>query len=169
MVVTPVLKIMPELQGLCERPVSSPSSEHLKVDSLVPATMALESNSPLKSSPVTAFEEGDAPVIDALQPHESIVQVVHAGGDVAVAGVPEPNLGVMFAIKFCEFLTKLDPDKSGKTIGCLMREKGLWTEKGSRDKYKKDDARPQCGMRKKKSSKCKGTKGDVYEEARKVS
>jgi hypothetical protein len=166
MAVTPVLKIMPELQRMCERPVSSPSSEHLKVDLL--AAMASESSSPLKSSLVTS-SEGDAPVIDSMQSHESMVQVVHAGGDVVVGGVPVPNFGVTFAIKLCEFLTKLDPDKSGKTIGCLMKEKGLWTEKGPRDKCKKDGARPQSGIRKKKSSKCKGTKGDVYEEALKVS
>jgi hypothetical protein len=103
-----------------------------------------------------------------MQSHESIEQVVHAGGDVVVAGVPKPNFEVTFAIKLCEFLTKLDPDKSRKTIGCLMREKGLWIEKGSRDKCKKDGARPHSGTRKKKSSKCKGTKGDVYEEALKV-
>jgi hypothetical protein len=60
-VVTPMLKIMHELQSMCEMMlVSSPSLEHLKVDLLLPATMACESNSPLKSSLVSGFEEGDA-------------------------------------------------------------------------------------------------------------
>jgi hypothetical protein len=159
MVVTPVLKIMPGLQSMCEmRPVSSPSSEHLKVDLLVPVTMACESNSPLKSSLVAGFEEGDAPVIDVMQSHESIEQVVHAGGDVVVAGVPKPNFEVTFAIKLCEFLTKLDPDKSGKIIGCLMREKGLWTEKGSRGKCKKDGARPQSGPARRNLASAKARK-----------
>jgi hypothetical protein len=107
--------------------------------------------------------------IAAMQLDESIVQVVHADADVAVVGVPEPILGAMFAIKFCEFLTNLDSEKSEKTIGCLLKEKGLWTEKGSRDKCKKDGTRPQFGIRKKKSSKCKGTKGDVHGEALMVS
>jgi hypothetical protein len=165
MVVTPVLKIMPELQNMCDGLVSSPSSENLMVDSLVPSTMAWESNTPLESSLVATLEESDAPDIAAVQSNESTVQVVHADADVAVVGVPKPNLGITFAIKFYEFLSKLDSEKSKKTIGCLLKEKGLWTKKGSRDKYKKDGTRRQSGIRKKKSSKCKGTKGDVYGEA----
>jgi hypothetical protein len=165
MVVTHVLKIMPELQKMCEGPVSSPSSEHLMVDSLVPSTMASESNTPLESSLVATLEESDAPDIAAVQSDESTVEVVHAGADVVVVGVPKPNLGVTFAIKFYEFLSNLDSEKSEKTIGCLLKEKGLWTEKGSRDKSKKDGTRRQPGIRKKKSSKCKGMKGDVHGEA----
>jgi hypothetical protein len=88
-----MLKIMPELQKMCEGPVSSPSSEHLMVDSLVPSTMALESNTPLESSLVATLEESDAPDIAAVQSDESTMEVVHAGADVAVAGMPNLTLG----------------------------------------------------------------------------
>jgi hypothetical protein len=56
MVVTHMLKSTPELHRMCEGPISSPSLEHLMVDSLVPSTMA-----PLDSSLVTTLEESDAP------------------------------------------------------------------------------------------------------------
>jgi hypothetical protein len=51
---------------------------------------------------------------------------------------------------------------------CLLKGNGLWKEKASRDKCKKDDAHFLSRIRK-KSYKCECKKGDIIGEARVVS
>lgn len=72
--------------------------------------------------------------------------------EIVVAGVLLPNSGVLLAINFFEFLVNLGSENSGKTTGCLLKEKTLREKhkkdgsKSCRSKSKKDSAREEAQM-----------------------
>jgi hypothetical protein len=151
-VVAPVLQIMPELHELCEEPVSPMSVVHQMVDSpeaTVPLPHAL---SPLEPSQTLSSVEREG--LDDIVVHstESIGQVVSVGGNVVVSGVVAPIPGALFAKKLYDFLVNLEADEpsSGKTIGCLLKERerrnkskvgsGILKEKSFKSKIKKSGA-----------------------------
>lgn len=162
-VMAPVMQIMPELQQMCEEPVSPLLGEHLQGGSLVPSVMAL-APAPTTPDPSQAslYEEKsyrDSSVMHSPKPSGLMVPV---GEDIVVAGVVVPNPGALFAAKLCDFLAELDADKSGKTIGCLFKEKAL------RDKCKKGGINPQPGILKEKSSRTKSKKDGAKENSQVV-
>jgi hypothetical protein len=146
----PVLQILPELQRMCEVPVLPPSSEHLKVDSLVTSVVAALASTtpPLEPSPMTTFEEGTAPDRVAMQSHESIEQVASSSDEVNKAE------------EICELLSKLDVviPGLGRSIACLL------TGTPIKDKIKNMCGGPQNGIQN-KSLGCKDKKGTATRKA----
>jgi hypothetical protein len=142
--VAPVLQILPELQRMCEVSVLPPSSEHLKVGSLVTSVVAdlAPTTAPLEPSLMTTFEEGAAPDRVAMQSHESIEQVTSSSGKVNKAE------------EICDLLSKLDVaiPGLGRSIACLL------TGTPIKDKIKKVCGGSRNGIRK-KSLGCKDKKG----------
>jgi hypothetical protein len=156
-VVALVLQIMPELHELCEEPVLPMSVVHQMVDSpeastastvpLPPALLA-----PLEPSQTLSSVEREG--LDDIVVHstKSIGQVVSVDGNVVASGVVAPIPGALFAKKFYDFLVNLEADDpgSGKTIGCLLKERemrnkskvgsGILKEKSFKSKIKKSGA-----------------------------
>ena len=152
-VMAPVMQIMPELQQMCEEPVSLLLGEHIQGGSLVHSVVAL-APAPTTPDPSQAslYEEKSCRDSSVMHSPKPIGLMVPVGEDIVVAGVVVPNPGALFAAKLCDFLAELDADKSGKTIGCLLKEKAL------RDKCKKGGINPRPGILKEKSSRTKSKK-----------
>jgi hypothetical protein len=148
-VVSPVLKIMPELQVLCGEPVSPQSLEQPTSEVvLVPLPPPVEPCRASASLPLGVVERG---VSDAVVPTSDVVVA-------SKASTPVP--GALLAKEICDFLVALeaaDPG-SGKTIGCLLKEKAI------RDK-KRGGASSRPIILKEKSDKCRSKKSDAIRKA----
>lgn len=82
-----------------------------------------------------------------LSPH-----VVPIGDEVVVSGALAPVPGAPFTKEICDFLATLDLlnlDRSGKMIGCLLKEKAI------RDKSNRGGASSRLVISKEKSDKCR--------------
>ncbi|XBI96188.1 hypothetical protein VPH35_032508 [Triticum aestivum] len=158
-VVAPVLQIMPELLELCGESTPPLSVEQLKVDPLESSVVALPPLPPLEPSQMLDSEKGDSDVAMSCS-SVSIGQVVPVGDMVvaprALARVP----GALIAKEICHFLATLDAANpgSGKTIGCLLKEKAI------RDK-KSGGASSRPVVLKEKSNKCRTKKSGAIEKA----
>jgi hypothetical protein len=55
----------------------------------------------------------------------------YVGGEVVASGVLAPVLGALFTKNLCDFLTNLEDDdlESGKTVGCLLKEREMRNKK----------------------------------------
>jgi hypothetical protein len=97
---------------MCEKLISHPSMEHLKVDLVVPSIVAwAPTTPPLDPCQASTNEGSTAPDAPTTHSPESIRHLVPMGDDVDVTGVSLPNLGDMFVVKLCEFLTNFVPTK----------------------------------------------------------
>jgi hypothetical protein len=123
--VAPVLQILPELQRMCAVPVPPPSSEHMKVDSLVTLVGAwAPTTPPLEPSLMTTYEEGAALDLVAMQSHESMEKVVSSNDEVNEVGALASNSDDLFVKELCELLGTLEAASPGygKEIACVLME-----------------------------------------------
>ena len=104
------------------------SMVHLSEGSIEAPAVAL-SSAPPPLEPIESLDSGDrggmgAPVSPSL---ESFGQVVPVGDEVMPSRTLPPIPGAFFAKKLCDFLASLEADElgSGKTIGCLLKEREI--------------------------------------------
>ncbi|KAM0842137.1 hypothetical protein ACQ4PT_058538 [Festuca glaucescens] len=127
-VVAPVLHIMPEVQELCEEPALPLSMVHPMVDSLEASAVPLSLAPPLsKPSQTLAFVKRECLDDVVLHSTQSIGKVVSVGDEVVASSALPPIPGALFAKKLCDFHVSLEADDpgSGKTIGCLLKEREM--------------------------------------------
>ena len=159
-VVAPVLQIMHELLEMCAESTPPLSVGQLKVDPLETSVVALPPLPPLEPIQILDFKEkGDSDVAMSCS-SESIGHMVPAGDVVvaprAMARVPR----ALIAKEICDSLATLDVANpgSGKTIGCLLKEKA------NRDK-KSGGASSRPVVLKEKSNKCRSKKSGAIGKA----
>lgn len=104
-VMAPVMQIMPELQQMCEEPVSQLLGEHLQGGSLVPSVVAL-APAPTTPGPSQAslYEEKSCRDSSVMHSPKPIGLMVPVGEDIVVAGVVCLILGPSSPPSFVIFL-----------------------------------------------------------------
>jgi hypothetical protein len=112
---------------------------------------------PLEPTQPLAFEERGG--LDVVVPHPPECTIeVSIVDEVVVSRALTPVPGALFAKKICDFLTRLEADDpgSGKTIGCLLKEREIRKARATK---------VESGSLKEKSFKSKSKKSGSVKKA----